>query len=201
MLNTNLIDISKVKTNTLILKNQCMFYIVDVENKDIDKQITIDLKENQTINVYLYTLCKAKNKQYKIKCIHKKNSRCNICIKALVNNCGNVKLNIENKVSKNISNVLINQDIQGITFDNDSKIIATPSMIISNNKIIANHSVSIGNLNPESLFYLTSRGLTSQQATIKLIESMFDKLHIEGSNDYLKIYDNLIQQANNLINI
>lgn len=202
MFNKNLnpiIDISKINKSLLNLKDAHNFFIIDHLVHDGYKKININLKKNKQINVYLYIICNAKNKQYEITCNHKQSSQCNIFIKTLVNTKGNVKVNIKNIVDKNINNVKINQDVQGLIFDANSKINVTPSMLIDNNKIVANHSVNIGSLNPESLFYLMSKGLTKSQATIKLTEGMFKDLYIEQSMEHLKVYNNMIKQVNNLL--
>jgi Fe-S cluster assembly scaffold protein SufB len=201
MCNTNLnniIDISRTKKE-LILKNQNKFFIIDNEPQNTDQKIKIIIDSNKQINVFLYILCNSKNKQYSLICKHNPSSQCNIFIKALVNNAGQVKINVKNIVDKNINNVKINQDIQGLTFDDNSKIIITPSMLIDNNKIIANHSVSIGNLNPDAIFYLMSRGLSKNQATTKLIESMFNDLYIEDSKKHVDVYNKTLLQVNKLI--
>lgn len=193
------ISLIKNKNNNLVLKNKDAFFIIDDTKQNVNKKISVVLNRNQNINIFLYVLCNNENKNYSFACHHQNSSQCNLNIKTFVNHKGTIKFDIKNEVNKNISNVKINQDIVGLLFDDGSKISVTPSMLIDNNRIIANHSVNIGNINPETLFYLMSRGLTKNQATIKLIESMFSNLYIEGSQPHISAYNNILLEINKLI--
>ena len=205
MFDTNLkdqiINVLQNDNQALTLKNENLHYVLDYSSSSINKKINIVLEVNKSVTIFIYILCNASQKEYEIRCEHKQGSQCNIIIKTLVNNRGTVKLNISNIVNQNISYCKINQDIQGITFDNDSKIVVTPSILASNNKIVANHAVNIGNVNPDALFYLRSRGLSKSEATIKLIQSMFEDLHIESYKIHLNAYNNILQHVDKLFKI
>jgi Fe-S cluster assembly protein SufD len=200
-LNSPIIDVSQDKAIALSLKGANTYFLIDYSKTDIEKKINIILDSKKTTTIFLYVLCNAKHKNYQITCNHKQNSHCNINVKTLVTNQGFVKFDISNSVDKNILNCKINQDIQGLTFDNDSKITVTPAILANANKIIANHSVNIGNVNPEVLFYLQSRGLTKSQATIKLIQGMFENINIESSKLHLNAYNSIIQHVHKLFKI
>lgn len=194
MLNSNLNN-----NNILTLKNKDQFFIIDYSPKNVNEKINFSLQPNEIINVYIYIIANNCKKHYEIICNHKHSSKFNIYIKALTNNKANVLMNVKNLVKQNIANVKINQDIQGITFDDESRINVTPSMLIGNNKIIANHSINIGNINPDALFYLMSRGLNKQKAIEILIKSMFNDLNVNSSKQHLNIYNNVLKQVNELI--
>ena len=55
-------------------------------------------------------------------------------------------------------------------------------MLVSSSEVIANHNVTIGNVSDEDLFYLTSKGLSKDEAR-KLLETGF-LISIFEDNDY-----------------
>ena len=61
------------------------------------------------------------------------------------------------------------QKAKGLTLNEKAKIKAMPNLFIDEYDVIANHAVSIGSLNKDDLFYLMSRGLTTQEASKVLI--------------------------------
>ena len=56
------------------------------------------------------------------------------------------------------------QNAKIMVFDDLSKAIAKPILRIDDNEIEASHGASVGKINDEHLFYLTSRGLTEEVA-------------------------------------
>lgn len=60
----------------------------------------------------------------------------------------------------------------GLMLDNKSKAITIPEMNVSENNVDVSHEAAIGKIKEDQLFYLTSRGLTEEEA-IKLIVSGF----------------------------
>lgn len=61
------------------------------------------------------------------------------------------------------------QKAKGLTLNEKAKIKAMPNLFIDEYDVIANHAASIGSLNKDDLFYLMSRGLTTQEASKVLI--------------------------------
>jgi len=76
----------------------------------------------------------------------------------------------------------VKEDLKGLELEN-SKIVIIPNMLISSEEVMANHFVSIGNVSEEDLFYLTSKGLSENNAR-KLLETGF--LISEFNYDELK---------------
>ncbi|GHU35405.1 hypothetical protein FACS1894166_13680 [Bacilli bacterium] len=77
--------------------------------------------------------------------------------------------------------------MEGVLLDNVSTIKVLPSMIVDTNSIKASHTVNIGNINPDQLFYLMSRGISQHDATIILLESMFSQIRETQNTIYLDI--------------
>lgn len=65
----------------------------------------------------------------------------------------------------------LKEDLRGLEKD-QSKITIIPNMLVSSSEVNASHNVTIGNVSAEDLFYLTSKGLSKNNA-IKLLETGF----------------------------
>jgi Fe-S cluster assembly protein SufD len=96
---------------------------------------------------------------------------------AFASQYGNVNINLVARAKRGATNIITNQTIDGVIFDNNANIKVTPSLIVDTNSIKATHAVNIGNINPEQLFYLMSRRMTRSSATNLIIKSMFNDLH------------------------
>ena len=88
--------------------------------------------------------------------------------------------------SKNVSQVVVDatlnvladtfnnevkEDLKGLE-QNNSHIKIIPNMLVASSEVAANHNVAIGNVDEESLFYLTSKGISGYNAK-KLLEKGF----------------------------
>lgn len=56
------------------------------------------------------------------------------------------------------------QEAKIIVFDETSDGVASPSLVIKDNDVIASHAAVVGRLNEDHLFYLRSRGLSEEEA-------------------------------------
>jgi Fe-S cluster assembly protein SufD len=191
------------KTNTTInISNKNAkkldYFIIDVDEKNTNLKINITSFENQIINVYTYFIATHVNKILKTNIDSKSNSIININIKAFVNHHANIDINLVANATKGSTNIVTNQTIDGVVFDNDSNIKVTPSLIVDTNSIKATHAVNIGNINPEQLFYLMSRRMSKNNATKLIIEGMFDDLHNINLSEN-NIYNYVIRALSNTL--
>lgn len=91
-------------------------------------------------------------------------------------------------VDKNINNVKANQEIVGILLENSARIVGQPNLEINTDNILATHSLNIGNLNKEELFYLNIKGFNEKQAKKILLQSIIDNcLSIADDQQQIKI--------------
>ena len=74
------------------------------------------------------------------------------------------------------------QNAKIIVFDKGSDAKARPILKIDNNEIEASHGASVGTVNEDQIFYLTSRGINEQMAK-KLITLGYLKPILEGFSD------------------
>lgn len=82
----------------------------------------------------------------------------------------------------------VKEDLKGLELEN-SKIVIIPNMLVASEEVMANHFVSIGNVSEEDLFYLTSKGLSENNAR-KLLETGFliSEFNDEELKDKIKEY-------------
>jgi hypothetical protein len=77
-------------------------------------------------------------------------------------------------VEKGAQNSSAKQLYKSILLDKRASVNVMPQMIIYNKEISASHGASIGELDPEALFYLRSRGLSQKEAQELLVASFAD---------------------------
>ncbi|MDR1850795.1 MAG: SufD family Fe-S cluster assembly protein [Mycoplasmataceae bacterium] len=143
------------------------------DNKDVVIKQT--LKENSETNIIIYAGVKGIKKVINVNFIHKPNSKLNILVNCIALKQGEISININNSVNKDIKNCVINQEVNGVVLDDTSSIKVLPTMKIANKQVIANHSINIGTVDQEKVFYLLTKGMSKVQAIKTLIDNMFDK--------------------------
>ncbi len=74
------------------------------------------------------------------------------------------------------------QNAKIVVFDNECKAIAKPILKIDENDIEASHAAVVGKVSDDHIFYLTSRGLTKEEAKL-LITLGYLKPILKGFND------------------
>ena len=163
-------------------------YLVINEVKDLEKTINLTLKNNNLVNIYCLVLANKCNKFLNINIEHTGSySTSNIYVKGLANNKANIKVNCVSSCQAKTSKNAINQTIDGLIFDNDSSIQALPCLDININDIVAKHTVNIGQVNPEIIFYLNTKGLSKLEAYQFLIDSFINDLNPYLTNHKLDI--------------
>jgi len=134
------------KISKKVNENTIIRYYVVADNKKINGSILIEQKNNTSVDIEIY--CLAKNK-------------------------GEIKINLVNETSKTSKNLSINQKITGIICDKDSKIEVEPIMNVNNNNVNAQHSIELGHLDYEKIFYLNLRGFNNEESNQMLLDSIF----------------------------
>lgn len=173
----NKIDLLNVEKTQKISKNissNLDLVITDISDKNIDDVLNFSVKQNCVLNIHCLIVNSKFDKSYTFAINQEKNSTVNIYVKCFGFNSSSTKVFIDSKIPKSAENILLNQEINGYIFNDNSTILAIPSMLVDNNKIVANHSVSVGSINPEKLFYLTCKGIDFKTAKTVLIRSEYD---------------------------
>ena len=114
------------------------------------------------------------NKDYKMDLnVYEKYSHINskVLIRILTIDNASVFVNASGYVFKDTLENEITEDVRAFNSES-SKISILPNLIVDSNDVIANHNVTISNVNNEELFYLNSKGINDEEA-IKLLRNGF----------------------------
>ena len=93
---------------------------------------------------------------------------------------GSLSYHVTGIVYNGTKGCVVDQNNRILTL-NDEKNLIKPVLLIEEEDVIANHSAYIGSIKPEELFYLTSRGLSSSEATNLIVKG-----YIQTTNDSLQ---------------
>lgn len=163
------------KTYVFDLKdNQKFNLLIFADNKkNINLKIKINLAKKNIVNIYGLDLNKEKEKKYSIDIYHNDNhSISNISFLSLAKNQAKTCIYCQSYNKKGKINNKINQNITGFILDDKSSIVSIPSLDINDNNVVANHIVNVGQINPNTFFYLGSKGFTKQEVYSLLINGL-----------------------------
>lgn len=163
-------DVKDKNVNFKIKKNTC-FIFLSLSKCDVDKKITFNIEKNVTAKIYLLDLTETCHHNFHVILNSTANSQSYLFAKLFAGRKGNTSIDAVANVKRNCVNVATDQEIKGFLLSKDAKIIAVPSLVVDTNKIKASHSVNIGYLNKDSIFYLQTKGFDYKQAVSTIIES------------------------------
>ena len=163
-------DIKKNQIDFKIDKNSTLIFLSNDKN-NINKNIKFNIKKNCVLKVYFIDLIQNSNHYFNIIFNNEFNCKSYFFAKLFASENGNSFIDIKSNVKKNHFNVTTEQEIKGFLFSNNAKITAIPSLIIDTNKINAAHSVNIGYVNKDFIFYLETKGFNYKQAINTIIEN------------------------------
>lgn len=95
----------------------------------------------------------------------------NTLIKAVVMPGGNLSLKGSIRIGKNASGAQAFLRHSVLLIGDNSQAISIPELEIENNDVVASHASTIGPVDKSQLFYLMSRGFSSQSALKLIIKS------------------------------
>ena len=160
-------------------------YFADFINTDTKGQITVNLnKEGGTCDWHLASLANSTvRKEFDVSVYHNA-----INTFATMDNYGvcrdDAKLIFSgvSKIEKGSSGSKTHQNAKIMVFDERSNGVAKPILKIDENDIEASHAAIVGKINDEHIFYLTSRGLSEDEAK-RLITYGYLKPILKGFDD------------------
>lgn len=160
----------KIDLANLTIANNEQILASSYNQKNIDK--TIILKNGSNNELIIYILANS-DKKISLVFKHEQKSKIKIIINAIVWNKSKLLLSLDNSIYTNISGCEVSQEINGLILDEGSAIDVLPTMIVKNNKVKASHSVNIGHLDKNGIYYLLSRNIPYQEAISILVKQMF----------------------------
>lgn len=175
---TNHFDIDTLDSNEI--------FIVCINPQHHSYSFNFNVHEDSKLKVLFYGLSSIDNKNFEFNFNHLKNSNLLFISRLFVNNQSKITLNTNVSISKDASNIISDQQVQGYLFSDESSISATPALLVNTNNINASHSVNIGYFDPNKIFYLQTKGFDKNSAIEMLINNEISQLKgIDNEQNYI----------------
>lgn len=168
-----------LKTQLTIPNNSHLEHVYFVTpNQDLDLEINYDVDTNSKLNIKVIILG---NKELKINCFLNANlknhyNQIEFEILAYANDKSDIKIisnvDVELKTIDNKSK----QTLVGILLSEQAKILGEPNLKINSLNVNAKHSLRIGALDKDEIFYLLTKGIPLDQVKQILINAIVTKL-------------------------
>lgn len=160
-------DINDIKTNINVISGNANIKVIDILNNTSKNDYCLNLiDEGSKIDFSVASVARINSvKDYKIDSINNaKYSNVKIDCFGISENESCIKYDITSLIKKGAKKSVVNQSSKILLFDKESKGINNPILEIEENDVKANHGSSIGMIDEETLFYLTSRGIEEKDA-------------------------------------
>ena len=162
---------------------------IDLTKKSVKSEENINLNKQEAYALVIdgiYALDKAK-KQYQTNLNHyEANCESKAQIFAINNDYAHVSIFTDAYVKNKAVRTITNQEGRIINLSENCSGIVLPNLHIDENDVEASHSCSVGSVNEDHVYYLTSRGLTTLQARNILIKGYFNPILENISNEEIK---------------
>jgi Fe-S cluster assembly protein SufD len=104
------------------------------------------------------------------------NTSANVTIRGILKNHATAISRGLLKIEKEASNTSTYLDDRAIMLGENSLADVIPSLVIDNNNVQAKHAATVGQVDEEQLFYLTSRGLSREDAEMLIVQGFFEPM-------------------------
>ena len=199
----NVDENSKLHRFSIIVETTNKLSILrDINNKGFYQSMQIDLtsqsvKSDENINLNkqesyasvidgIYAINHS-TKKYQTNLNHyEANCESKAQIFAINNDFAHVSIFTDAYVKNKAVRTITNQEGRIINLSESCSGIVLPNLHIDENDVEASHSCSVGSVNQDHMYYLTSRGLTSLQARNILIKGYFNPILENITNEEIK---------------
>ena len=163
-------------TYTVPSRARLVLHILDISHLNSDNTITIKLKTDSVVKLVISCFAKKKlQKNFQIKIDHlEDNASSSINAYVVAAEQANVKVKVVSDIKPKTTKNATAQEIKGVLLSNSSSIHGEPQLIIDDNNVKATHAMAIGSINPNQIFYLTSRGIDKATATQLILMGYFN---------------------------
>ena len=147
-------------------------------NEEVEENHNIILEENATVDFYIIFLGKEQQKfTLAGTCFHQgSNSKSNMVVKGILLDSAQASFSGLVKITKKATNCEGYQQEHALLLGEKSKATLVPNLEIENDNVKCSHGATIGKIDQEQLFYLSSRGIQKEIATQMLIEGFFEEI-------------------------
>ena len=143
------------------------YYFADFIPGKVNANVTVNLNgQNASVNCHLASLSRDNdNKEFDVSVFHNSiNTYSHMDNYGVCRDNGKLVFSGICKIEKGKHGSKAHQNAKIMVFDEASNGIAKPILKIDENDIEASHAAIVGKINDEHIFYLTSRGLTEEEA-------------------------------------
>ena len=163
---TNDVEKTIVLHENLAKSSSFSCFIADFSNSNIKFENSGEINEGAELYFQVSSLAYDLNKKtYEISCNHvNPYTTSNIQFFGVSLKRGNIEMKGVSEIEKDCIKSSANQSAKIILFDKESKGNGSPILKIDCDDIKASHGCAIGSLNEDHIFYLKSRGLTTNEA-------------------------------------
>ena len=189
-------DYKDITINVVVNGGNVNARTIDILDKQTNDTYVFNLnKENSVIEFNVATIAKnSTNKKYKVRSnnnVYSSNTKID-CF-GISEDVSLIEYDVTSFIKKGAHKSRVNQNSKILLFDKESKGINNPILEIEENDVKANHGSSIGMIDEETLFYLTSRGIKESDARNLVSLGKINYL-IEEVRDE-KIKEDLLQEV------
>jgi Fe-S cluster assembly scaffold protein SufB len=103
--------------------------------------------------------------------INKSDIKKRLVMKAVVEEGGNLEMKGKIVIGKKVKDVDVFLEQRVLLVGEGARAVVVPDLEIESNQVKAGHAASVGKIDEEQLFYLTSRGLNKEEAVELLVEA------------------------------
>lgn len=183
------------------------------QNQEIQHYYLVIAKENVDVEFY-YELEEAASASVTVLVIATNNAKVNLRVQSYSNSFGaqfngevtvlglkqsESKISMDSHVESNIKQNKVNQQILGLILSPKARITGQPNLKIDTDEILAKHSLNIGSLNKEELFYLQTKGISKNEAQrliiSGLVNEVLNSLEEVEQKQYLQLIEQVMQEA------
>lgn len=168
-------------------------YMIDLFPGDSEINLKVNLKANSKslIHVLILNFDQYKKKLTTHLMFDKHYAKCENNVRVIGFNESTTAIQLNGTIGKNTRGNGVYQNINASLFD-EAKVIGEPNLIINSNDVKAGHSLKVGSISQDILFYLQSRGI-SHYASIRLIlESFFNEVFANFDDQIKDKYADII---------
>ena len=140
--------------------------VIDILDNTTKDSYNLNLdRVNSEMEFSVATIAKNNvDKEYKIRSNNNASSEIKLDCFGISQDTSLIKYDVTSFIKKGAKRARVNQNSKILLFDKESRGINNPILEIEENDVKANHGSSIGMIDEETLFYLTSRGIKESEA-------------------------------------
>lgn len=178
-----------IVNNTIVNKGSVDIRVIDISNNESKNNYVLALdSEGSNVNFTVASISKEHSKKdYTISTRNNNvHTTSRIDCFGIVEDDSYLKYDINSFIKKGAKKSSVNQASKILLFDKESMGINNPILEIEENDVKANHGSSIGMIDEETLFYLTSRGIKEEDARRLVSLGKINYIIEEVRNEKLK---------------